>query len=77
MTEESNIESTTSEKLLVDDRTDFQFHAAYLKYSNAYDNATDPQIKKQLNHNIICLQQNQIDYATFYKNINQCRAESI
>jgi len=76
MTEESNNKSTASEKLLIDNASDFQFHAAYLKYSNAYDNATDPEIKKQLNQNIIGLQQNQIGYPTFYKNINQCRSEA-
>jgi len=67
MMEESNNKSTASEKLLIDNASDFQFHATYLKYSDAYDNATDPEIKKQLSPNIICLQQNQIDYPTFYK----------
>jgi len=76
MTEESNNnESTSPEKLLIDNPSDFQFHAAYLTYSNTYDKTTNPEAKRQLNHNIRALQQNQIDYPTFYRNINQYRTE--
>jgi hypothetical protein len=71
MTEESIKECTEAEKLLIDDLSDFQFHAAYLKYSDAYDKTTDVEIRNQLNQNIIGLQQNHIDYPTFYKNIAQ------
>jgi hypothetical protein len=73
--ESSNKESTSPEKLLIDNQSDFQFHAAYLTYSNTYDKITNPETKKQLNQNIRALQQNQIDYPTFYKNINQYRTE--
>ena len=76
MTEESdNNESASPEKLLVDNLSDFKFHAAYLTYSNTYDKTTNPETRKQLNQNIRALQQNQIDYQTFYKNINQYRTE--
>jgi len=76
MIEESdNNESTSPEKLLIDNPSDFQFHAAYLTYSNTYDKTTNPETKKQLNQNIRALQQNQIDYPTFYRNINQYRTE--
>jgi hypothetical protein len=77
MTEESgNNEPTSLEKLLIDNPSDFQFHAAYLTYSNTYDKATNPETRKQLNLNIRALQQNQIDYPTFYKNIDQYRTEN-
>jgi hypothetical protein len=76
MTEESdNNEPTPLEKLLIDKPSDFQFHAAYITYSDTYDKTTNPKAKKQLNHNIRALQQNQIDYSTFYKNISQYRTE--
>jgi len=76
MIEESdNNESTSREKLLIDNPSNFQFHAAYLTYSNLYDKTTNPETKKQLNQNIRALQQNQIDYQTFYRNINQYRTE--
>jgi len=75
MTEKSDNNEPTSQKLFIDNPFDFQFHAAYLAYSGAYDKATDPETKKQLNENIKALQQNQIDYPTFYKSINQYRVE--
>jgi hypothetical protein len=76
MTEESdNNEPTSQEKLLIDNPSNFQFHAAYLTYSNIFDNATNLETKKQLNENIRALQQNQIDYSTFYRNISQYRTE--
>jgi hypothetical protein len=73
--ESSNKESTSPEKLLIDNLSDFQFHAAYLTYSNTFDKTTNLETKKQLNQNIKALQQNQIDYPTFYKNISQYRTE--
>jgi hypothetical protein len=76
MTEESdNKESTSPEKLLIDNPSDFQFHAAYLTYSDTYDKTANPETRKQLNQNITALQQNQIDYPTFYRNISQYRTE--
>lgn len=76
MTEKlENKELASPEKLLIDDPSDFQFHAAYLTYSAVYDKTTDPEAKKQLNQNITALQQKQIDHQTFYKNINQYRTE--
>ena len=77
MIEESNAnEIPPPEKLLIDNPSDFQFHAAYLTYSDVYDKTISPETRKQLNQNIIALQQNQIDYPTFYRNINQFRAEA-
>ena len=74
MTEESGTkESASPEKLLIDDPSNFQFHAAYLTYSDIYDKATNPETKKLLNQNIVALQQNQMDYQTFYESIDQFR----
>jgi hypothetical protein len=75
MTEEPNKEEASPEKLLIDNPSDFRFHAAYLTYSNTYDRTTNPGNRKQLNQNITALQQNQIDYPTFYRNISQYRAD--
>jgi hypothetical protein len=68
-------EPTSPEKLLIDNPSNFQFHAAYLTYSKTYDNTANIETRKQLNENIRALQQNQIDYPTFYRNINQFRTE--
>jgi hypothetical protein len=76
MIEEPGVnESTSPEKLLIDNPSDFQFHAAYLTYSSTYDKATSPETRKQLNQNIRALQKNEIDYLTFYRNISQYRTE--
>jgi hypothetical protein len=63
------------EKLLIDNPSDFQFHAAYIAYNNAFDKTSNIEIKKRLNENIQALQQKQIDFSTFYMNINQYRGE--
>ncbi|MEM2889446.1 MAG: hypothetical protein QXM52_07020 [Candidatus Bathyarchaeia archaeon] len=61
-------------KLLIDNPSDFRFHAAYLAYADVYDKTTGSEARKQLNQNIVALQQNKIDYSTFYKNISKYRA---
>jgi hypothetical protein len=76
MVEESGAkESAPPEKLLIDNVSDFQFHAAYLTYSNTYDRATSRETRKLLNQNISALQKNEIDFPTFYRNISQYRTE--
>ena len=62
-----------TEKLLVDDPMHFQFHAAYMVYSDAFDAVTDAQAKKELNQNLEDLKANKIDYETFYLNISRFR----
>ncbi len=74
--ETQDIESPSPEKLLIDNMSDFQFHAAYLAYSDTYDKTSNPETKRQLNNNIEALQQNKIDYQGFYSSINKYRAEA-
>ena len=61
------------DKLLIDDPLDFQFHAAYIAYSKAFDETTSFEIKDELNQQIMALKQHQIDCQTFYRNISQFR----
>jgi len=75
--ESGNKEPASPEKLLIDNPSDFQFHAAYLTYSDIYDKVTSPETKQQLNQNITALQQNQMDYQTFYENIDRFRGENV
>jgi DNA polymerase IIIc chi subunit len=76
MTEESeNKEPISPEKLLIDNSSNFQFHAAYVAYSDVFDKVTDAEAKKQLNQSILDLQQNQIDYQAFYERIGKFRGE--
>jgi hypothetical protein len=68
-------ESPPPEKLLIDNPSDFQFHAAYLTYSEIFDKTSSPETKKLLNQNITALQQKEMDVQTFYENINQYRGQ--
>lgn len=70
MTEEPNKpEEAPPEKLLTDNSSNFQFHAAYLVYSELFDHATDAAVKKELNSNIEALKKGEINPETFYANI--------
>jgi hypothetical protein len=79
MTEQPNNEPNNSnqptsqiEKLLIDDPLNFQFHAAYMVYSETFDVASE-DAKKELNLNIEDLKENKIDAQTFYVNISRFR----
>jgi hypothetical protein len=68
----SNPVAPQIEKLLIDDPSSFQFHAAYLVYSEAFDRASD-EAKKELNQNLEDLKSNKINYESFYMNISRFR----
>jgi len=79
MTEQPNNEQNSNnqsapqiEKLLIDDPSSFQFHAAYLVYSDTFDLANE-DAKKELNQNLEDLKENKIDAQTFYVNISRFR----
>ena len=70
MTEEPiKNETPLPERLMIDEPTNFLFHAAYLVYSDLFDHATDAQAKADLNRNIEALKENKIDCETFYRNV--------
>jgi hypothetical protein len=74
MTEEPNKNETPiPEKLLIDEPTNFLFHAAYVVYSELFDHATEAEAKADLNRHIEALKQNRIDCETFYRNISHHR----
>ena len=76
MTEQpSNNQEPAPEKLLIDDPSNFQFHAAYMVYSDLYDNNAGTDAKKELNRNIEDLKNNTIDPETFYVNISRYRRD--
>lgn len=76
MIEESDSnEITPPEMLSIDNPSNFQFHAAYLAYSEAFDKTENPENKKRLNDSIVSLQEKQIDFPTFYQTISQYRTE--
>jgi hypothetical protein len=71
--DQSNPEpSPKVEKLLIDNTTNFPFHAAYMVYSESFD-AADDIGREELNRNIQDLQENKIDSQAFYQNIGRYR----
>ncbi len=74
MTEQPNEQTNPqTPKLLIDNPTNFQFHAAYLVYEEAFDKARDNQAKTELNQNIQDLSEAKIDTETFYMNVSRFR----
>lgn len=67
--ESNNQDQAQPEKLLFDDPSNFQFHTAYLVYSELFDSIPNETVKRELNSNIEALKTNQIDLETFYANI--------
>ncbi len=77
MTEEPDKNETPlPEKLLIDEPTNFPFHAAYLVYFELFDSTTNMEAKADLNRNIEALKENRIDCETFYRNIAHYRKMS-
>jgi hypothetical protein len=66
-------EQPAPEKLLIDDPSNFPFHAAYLVYSDLFDKAQSDDVKLEINTQITALKQNQINLETFYRNVAQYR----
>jgi hypothetical protein len=78
MTEQPpNDQEPTPEKLQIDDPQNFQFHAAYMVYSDLFDNATTTEAKKELNLNIEDLKKGTIDPEGFYRNISRFRRDVV
>jgi len=76
MTEQPpNSQEPTPEKLQIDDLSNFQFHAAYLVYSELFDNVNGVDAKKELNLNISDLKENKINPEMFYRNVARYRGD--
>lgn len=75
MTEQPNEQNTQPkiEKLLIDDPSNFQVHAAYLVYEESFDKSTDMEAKGELNRNIQDLKDGKISAETFYGNVSRYR----
>ena len=69
MTEQPNQNQTIPEKLLIDDPSNFQFHAAYMVYAETFDKTSSSSAKEELNQQIENLKENKVDYETFYRNL--------
>jgi hypothetical protein len=78
MTEQPNETNQSQvQKLLIDNPENFQFHAAYVVYEEAFDKARDNQAKIELNKNLQDLSEGKIDSETFYGNVARFRKVDI
>lgn len=73
--QEPNITNVAVSKLLIDNPSDFKFHAAYMTYSQAWDKTSSSEVKITLNEIITALSKSEIDYQSFYEKVSQYRAE--
>jgi hypothetical protein len=78
MTEQPpNNQEQTPEKLQIDDLNNFQFHAAYMVYSDLFDAANGAEAKKDLNLNIEELKNSKISPESFYQNVSRYRRDVV
>ena len=63
-------------KLLEDNPSDFKFHAAYLAYSEAWDENPSEETRITLNELISSLRSPEGDYERFYSSLGQFRKQS-
>ncbi len=64
-------------KLDIDDLSNFQFHAAYLVYSELFEHVSTDQDKRDLNQNIEDLKAGKITPEGFYRNVARFRGEGM
>jgi hypothetical protein len=67
--ETKNQTTQQPEKLLIDDPSNFQFHAAYVVYEEAFDKTSDIEAKEELNQLIEDLKATKIDPEAFYRDV--------
>jgi hypothetical protein len=75
-TEEPQTEETQTEeatKLLIDNPSDFKFHAAYIAYSETWDKITASNTRTELNGILTSLSKDEMSYSSFYRTLDDYR----
>ena len=62
-------------KLLIDNPSDFKFHAAYLAYSETWDKINSTTTKNELNSILTSLSKDEMEYSNFYRMLDDYRRE--
>jgi len=70
-------QTSSPEKLQLDDPSNFPYHAAFLVYSDLFDHVSSDDAKKELNLDIEDLKSNKISLETFYMNVARYRGDSL
>jgi hypothetical protein len=74
---ENSTESVPPQKLQIDDPSNFQFHAAFMVYSDLFDHVSGDDAKRDLNLNIEDLKENKISPEAFYRNVARYRGDVV
>ena len=72
-TEEAQTEEAT--KLLIDNPSDFKFHAAYMAYSETWEKISSPQTRNELNGILVSLSKDEMSYSSFYRTLDEYRRQ--
>ena len=72
-TEEDQTQEAT--KLLIDNPSDFKFHAAYMAYSKTWDKLSSPQTRNELNDILVSLSKDEMSYSAFYRTLDEYRRQ--
>ena len=62
-------------KLMIDNPSDFKFHAAYMAYSETWDKLSSPQTRKELNGILASLSKDVMSYSSFYRTLDEYRRQ--
>lgn len=73
--EEESIDKPAVLKLMIDEPSDFRFHAAYEAYSKIWNLNPPNEVKKELNAMISLLSAKKLSYEDFYFKIDKYRKE--
>lgn len=75
MTEETKAPTEEVQKLLIDNPSDFKFHAAYMAYSKTWDKLVSPQTRAELNDILKSLSREETNYSSFYRTLDEYRRQ--
>lgn len=73
--EEETRDKPTVPKLMIDEPSDFRFHAAYEAYSKIWVRDPPHEVKKELNTMISLLSEKKLSYKDFYLQIGKYRRD--
>ncbi len=62
-------------KLMIDDPSDFVFHAAYMAYSKTWDENPSKDARSELNEIMLSFSKGEIDDRSFYSEIHAFRRD--
>jgi hypothetical protein len=62
-----------AKKLMIDNPSDFKFHAAYLAYSATWDKIAASDTRTELNDILLSLSKEEMSYSNFYRALDDYR----